>query len=202
MTIQILLDIAGRGTACRARTRMGGLFFGIVLVIAMILSNTSVVAATVQANAKSVSGKVEFSQPGSAKFEPLKTGQTLAIGSNIKTGADGVAILLTVPGAAVRVGPNSQLTLTELDFEKAGEKIIKRKAALDLKTGTVSALIEHNSPDTTDFRIKTPQGIAAARGTFYGVTVEDGKAHVAVQEGKVGIQANKPADSKEAEKSK
>ena len=96
----------------------------------------------------------------------------------------------------MRVGPDTQMTINELDFEKAGEKVIKRKALLDLKTGTVSALIENNTPDATDFKIKTPQGIAAARGTFYGVTVVDGKSHVAVEEGKVGIQVVKPEEKK------
>jgi hypothetical protein len=154
-------------------------------------------AAPIEGNTKSVSGKVEFAAPGATAFKALKAGQALPVGSTIKTGPDGVAIILTVPGAAIRVGPDSQLIIQELDFEKGGAKQMKRKATLDLKTGTVSALIEGNMPETTDFRIKTPQGIAAARGTFYGVTVVDGKAHVAVQEGKVGIQSLKEAKSSE-----
>jgi hypothetical protein len=172
---------------------MRNFFFSILF---LIFSITTVRAAVVQGSTKSVSGKVEFSAPGAKTFQPLKTGQTLPIGSTIKTGADGVAIILTVPGAAVRIGPDSNLTISEMDFEKKGEKVVKRKALLDLKTGTVSALIEHNTPEATDFKIKTPQGIAAARGTFYGVTVTDGKTHVAVQEGKVGIQELKEASQK------
>jgi hypothetical protein len=163
----------------------------ILLSIIFYLSISPTYATPVQANAKSVSGKVEFSAPGSNKFEALKVGQTISVGSTIKTGPDGVAIILTMPGAAVRVGPDSQFSINEMDFEKSGGKVMKRKATLDLKTGTLSALIENNTPDATDFKIKTPQGIAAARGTFYGVTVVDGKSHVAVQEGKVGIQTLK-----------
>jgi hypothetical protein len=36
--------------------------------------------------------------------------------------------------------------------------------------------------------VKTPQGVAAARGTFYGVTVKDGQTYVAVKHGKVGVE--------------
>jgi hypothetical protein len=169
------------GMVCRASTWIIVLAWNL-----MVLS--SIQAAKVDGTAKSVSGKVEFTAPGSTQFSPLKVGQILPVGSVIKTAADGVAIIVTVPGAAVRIGPDSTLAITEMDFEKTGEKITKRKATLDLKSGTLSALIEHNTPDATDFKIKTPQGIAAARGTFYGVTVVDGKTHVAVQEGKVGIK--------------
>jgi hypothetical protein len=195
-------DISSVAICCNViPNRARNLFLLIVSII--IFTRFEGFAATVEATVKSLSGKVEFSAPGASKFESLKNGQTLSVGSTIKTGSDGVALLLTVPGAAVRIGPDSQMTLKEMDFEKSGEKITKRKALLDVKTGTVSALIEHNTPDVTDFRIKTPQGIAAARGTFYGVTVEDGKSHVAVQEGKVGIQIFKPdSDSTGSESAK
>ena len=46
--------------------------------------------------------------------------------------------------------------------------------------------------------MKTPQGSAAARGTFYGVTVKNGQTFYKVQEGKVGIAANIEPDKKKA----
>jgi len=145
-------------------------------------------AAPVKAVVKSVSGKVECSAPGSNQYKPLSNGQELAMGTTIRTGANGVALVLTVPGAAIRVESKSEIVLNELEFEKAGGKIVKRKAALDLKSGTISALIEKNDPETTNFTIKTPQGVAAARGTFFAVSVDEGKSLIAVKEGKVGLQ--------------
>ena len=41
----------------------------------------------------------------------------------------------------------------------------------------------------TDFKIQTPQGVAAARGTFYAVSVVHGKTFVSVDPGKVGLMA-------------
>jgi hypothetical protein len=38
-----------------------------------------------------------------------------------------------------------------------------------------------------DFKIKTPSGVAAARGTFYSVVVEKGKGFVQTESGEVQI---------------
>ncbi|MBI4026853.1 MAG: FecR domain-containing protein [Verrucomicrobia bacterium] len=145
---------------------------------------------------KSVSGTVEYALPGETGFKPLKADQTLPMGTTVQTGKSGRAVIVTLPGAAIRMEGSSKVVLSELDFEKSGEKVTSRKAMIDLQSGTVSALISKNDPQTTDFRIKTPQGVAAARGTFYAVTVEGDKAHVAVKEGKVGIQKVEAAQAK------
>ena len=60
-----------------------------------------------------------------------------------------------------------------------------------LSSGTISALLDHRDPEATDFKIETPQGSAAARGTFYGVSVVDDQTFVSVKEGKVGVSETK-----------
>jgi len=85
-----------------------------------------------------------------------------------------------------------------MEFEKQGEEVKTRKARVNLTSGTVSALLDKRNPKATDFRIETPQGSAAARGTFYGVSVTDGQTFVSVKEGKVGV-AEKPKDEPKAE---
>ena len=151
-------------------------------------------AAPIEAKVKSVSGKVEFALAGSTEFSPLAAGQKLAAGSTVRTGEDGTAILVTLPGAAIRLEKQTQLILSEMDLtktkdEKTGKEAPRKKAFIELKSGTVSALI-HNKVEfeSTDFKIKTPQGVAAARGTFFGVTVEEGKTFLAVKEGTVGVR--------------
>lgn len=163
----------------------------IALIICALVSVgvwNEALGSPIEAVVKSISGNVEFSTSGSSTFQALKVGQKLAMGSTIRTGTDGTLTVLTVPGAAIKLGPKSELVLNELEFAKTGDTVTSRKATLDLKSGTVSALIQNNEPKVTDFKIKTPQGIAAARGTFFAVTVEDGESHVAVKEGKVGLQ--------------
>ena len=60
---------------------------------------------------------------------------------------------------------------------------------MQLTTGVVSALIDPSTPKITDFQVQTPEGAAAARGTFYAVLVYHGKTYVGVKEGKVAVKA-------------
>jgi hypothetical protein len=134
------------------------------------------------ARISSVSGQVSYAASEGADFKPLKAGAEIPTGSRIKTGKDGTAVVIVVSGAAMQVGENSDLTIEEMRSTEA-----KRKALVSLKSGTVSALIDPKRSKQTDFKIQTPQGVAAARGTFYGVTVKKGKTYVGVKKGKVGV---------------
>ena len=155
-----------------SRFTIHGKFLWMVVAVVFAMGTAPGRTEVVEAVAKSVAGKVQWAKPGSANFEPLKAGEHLPVGSTIRTGADGVATVLTVPGAAIRVESGSELVLSELEFAKAEQKTTKRRAKLDLKSGTVSALIQNNEPEVTSFEVKTPHGVAAARGTFYGVSVD------------------------------
>jgi hypothetical protein len=148
-------------------------------------------AAEIHATVFSVAGTVEGSPPGSSSFNPLHKGDHLAIGSTVRTGDDGVAVLVTTPGSAVQVGNDSEVKLSELEFNRSGGAVSQREAHLQLTSGVVSALIDPRTPKITDFEIQTPQGVAAARGTFYAVLVYEGKTYVGVKEGKVAASSTK-----------
>jgi hypothetical protein len=154
-----------------------------------LLSTAGVQAATVSAQVFSVAGTVEFAGPGSSSYAPLKKGQTLAIGSTVRTGDDGVAVLVTTPGSAIQVGNSSIVKINKLAFAKSGSSVTERTASLQLTSGVVSALIDPSTPKITDFQVQTPEGAAAARGTFYAVLVYHGKTYVGVKEGKVAVKS-------------
>jgi len=155
----------------------------------LLLPAATLQAATVTAKVFSVAGTVEFAGPGSSSYAPLKKGQTLAIGSTIRTGDDGVAVLVTTPGSAIQLGNGSILKINQLAFAKSGGAVTQRTAVLQLTSGVVSALIDPSTPKITDFQVQTPEGAAAARGTFYAVLVYHGKTYVGVKEGKVAVKA-------------
>jgi hypothetical protein len=164
----------------------------VLFFLALFVFSAAVVqAASINAWVYSVSGTAEFAGPGSASYAPLKKGQTLVIGSTIRTGDNGTAVLVTTPGSAIQVGNSSVIRLNALAFARAGNAITQRQAVVQLTTGIVSALIDPSTPNITDFRIQTPQGAAAARGTFYAVLVYNGKTYVGVKEGKVAASASK-----------
>jgi len=135
-----------------------------------------------KARVSAVSGRVTYSDPHSTEFVPLTAGAEIPIGSRIQTGRDGTAVVVVVSGAAMQISENSDVTIASMSSSPE-----KRKALVSLKSGTVSALIDPKRSKQTDFKIQTPQGVAAARGTFYGVTVRNGKTFVGVKKGKVGV---------------
>jgi hypothetical protein len=147
-------------------------------------------AEPVKAKVESVHGTVEFAPPGSSSYSPLKQGQELEVGSTIRTGSDGTADIMTTPGSAIQLGNDSNLRLNALAFAKSGSTVTQREAHLQLSSGVVSALIDPSTPKITDFQVQTPEGAAAARGTFYAVMVAHGKTFVSVEQGKVGATAD------------
>ena len=159
------------------------------MIAFMLLSAVSLRAASVDALVFSVSGTVDFAGPGSSSYAPLKKGQTLSIGSTVRTGDDGIAVLRTTTGSAIQLGNSSTMKINKLAFTQSGGAVTERTAVLELQTGVVSALIDPSTPKITDFQVQTPEGAAAARGTFYAVLVYHGKTYVGVKEGKVAVKA-------------
>ena len=156
----------------------------------LVLGVGALRAEPVKAVVDTVEGSVEFAPPGSASFAPLRKGQQLAVGSSIRTGTNGQADIITTPGSAIHLGPNSNLRINALAFAQSGGAVTQRQAHLQLDSGVVSALIDPSTPKVTDFQVQTPEGSAAARGTFYAVVVSHGKTYVSVDRGKVGAVAN------------
>jgi hypothetical protein len=163
----------------------------IVSLLALaLLPVAGAAAATVDAHVFSVSGTVEFAGPGSSHYAPLQKGANLAVGSTIRTGDDGIAVLVTTRGSAIQIGNSSILKINKLAFAQSGSSVTERTANLTLTSGVVSALIDKSTPKITDFQVQTPEGAAAARGTFYAVLVYEGKTYVGVKEGKVAVHAS------------
>lgn len=117
---------------------------------------------------------------------PVKAGQTVAVGSKVTTGPGARAVIVMTPRSAVRVSENSEVLIAEVDETAKPEKVL-----LDLKSGSLGALLKTTPNSPMDFKIKTPSGVAAARGTFFSVAVKDGKGFAQVKEGVVQIL---PAD--------
>ena len=132
------------------------------------------------ATAYEVSGEVTFLRPGDQNVYVLERGFELPVGSRIVTGADGVAVMKLTTGTAVRIAENTEVILMDVQEHQR-----KQKVRLKLNRGTLGSLLDPNRKNETDFRIQTAQGSAAARGTFYAVTVANGNTYVKVDEGVV-----------------
>ncbi|MEM1296399.1 MAG: FecR family protein, partial [Verrucomicrobiota bacterium] len=129
-----------------------------------------------------LTGKLTMIPEGGGAEQELKIGDSVSVGSTLKTGPDSTAIIRLSKDSAINMVEN-----TETIIEVVEESDTTPKVHLDLKSGTMSALIKPVAKGKMDFRIKTPSGVAAARGTFYSVAVEDGRGYVNVKDGEVKV---------------
>jgi len=131
-------------------------------------------------------GEVKVTPPGGAAAA-LAAGDLVAVGSTITTGAGARVVIVMTAKSAIRIGANSSVVIAEIV-----ETATPPKVTLDVKNGSLGALLKPGAGAEMDFKIKTPSGIAAARGTYYAVVVENGKGYAQVKEGKVEILPNQP----------
>ena len=159
-----------------------------LVAIAMLALAGKVLAAESAGTVSVAVGKVTMIPMGGNAEAELKVGDAVPVGSTVKTGAASRAVIKTTKQSAIRIAENSQAVFTELVDSDTAPKVL-----VDLKAGSLGALIQPQAQATMDFKVKTPSGIAAARGTMYAVAVEDGKGFVKVEHGKVDVT---PSDVK------
>lgn len=100
---------------------------------------------------------------------PLKEADILLQGATITTGAGSYVDLdMGVNGNALRVEADSSLTLTKLDFTRAGEVIVNTE--LEVKKGSAVANVVNKLSKASKYEIKTPAGVAGIRGTALRAT--------------------------------
>lgn len=127
---------------------------------------------------------------------PVKKGDKLAVGTTIRTGADSRAVVVITPRSAIRISENSEVVIESIDEEEESET---KRVLIDLKDGSLGALLKPDASAELDFKVRTPSGVAAARGTFYAVVVKDGKGYAQVKEGKVELIPNREGEEEEAQ---
>jgi hypothetical protein len=162
-------------------------FLVILLSLSWVPAEVSAQNAAAQSGKVTVSvGDVKVTPPGGAA-KALAAGEIVAVGSTVTTGPGARAVIVMTPRSAIRVGENSNVVI-----EEVAEAATPPKVTVDVKSGSLGALLKPGAGAEMDFKIKTPSGIAAARGTYYAVVVENGKGFAQVKEGKVEIIPNKP----------
>jgi len=134
---------------------------------------------------KSVTGTAEYILPGSSAYQPLKEGKILSEGSKIRTGRNGLVFVSVIPGVAMRVSGETELTVAQAS--SSDQSKVPDQATIQLNQGAIHALIEKIKQAQPDFKVETPQGMASARGTFFGVYIEKDGTYVGVKEGRVKI---------------
>lgn len=161
------------------------------LFIAVIASATALCLPAAETTSPAVVLKVTGSPMVSIDNQtpsPIKAGDKLPQGATITTGPAAEVEFKALEGSATTIKPDSTATLSKLSLTTQGGTITKQTALIDLTAGSVVSRLDHSKKAINDYSIRTPRGIAAARGTIYIVTVtNDGRTIVTVTQGSVEI---------------
>ena len=162
-----------------AFVKLGGISFLTLFFL------TSLQAAPESGTVTVAVGEVSAVGEEGADPTPVEKGDKVAVGTTIKTGDDSRAVVVITPRSAIRISANSEVVIETVDEEASPKDVL-----IDLKQGSLGALLKPNAAGELDFKVRTPSGVAAARGTFYSVAVKDGKGYAQVKEGRVEIIPN------------
>jgi hypothetical protein len=114
--------------------------------------------------------------------QPLPPGRALTEGAEIVTGADGHVVLHLIDGTVLRLRPDSRLRLS--DSRRVPRTPVTRAGAR-LDAGRVE--VEKTRGGQPGFRIDTPQGVLAVRGTEFRVAATVDRTRGEVLAGSVTV---------------
>lgn len=111
-------------------------------------------------------------------------GQSLSVGSTIGTEASSFCDVALDPANSFRVRESSTVKVNALwDESKKPDGSVVKKVTLDLTRGGLASKLD-KLPPGTEYVVRTPIAVAAARGTFFGIDI--GIAKVGVDSGPGG----------------
>ncbi|MEM6886275.1 MAG: FecR domain-containing protein, partial [Verrucomicrobiota bacterium] len=131
-------------------------------------------AAPQSMHVSAVSGSAFVMRPGELDSVPLNPGDDVPVGSYVFTQGDGEVTLNPVKGVATRITADSTVRVNALERRIN----VRPKVEFELKEGSILSALGPEDARKIDYRIKTTQGIVAARGTVIGTTAQNGQTGV------------------------
>ncbi|HEY0864846.1 MAG TPA: FecR domain-containing protein [Lacunisphaera sp.] len=139
---------------------------------------------TTEATVARVTGSATVTLPDGST-QPLTAGMKVAQGSIITTGADGDLYLESHAGYVTSIKKDSVVEVNEISVTSAGGKVTEERTLLDLKSGNLVANLDPKKKSVNNYQVRTPKGVAAARGTTFTVNFRGGVYTIAVVNGQV-----------------
>jgi len=122
----------------------------------------------------SVSGSVRAMRPGDSTSSEIQSGETLPQGTFIFSQSTGSATFTAGSSIVTRITPNSSIRLLEAEVRPG----LTPRVEYELKEGSILSALGSESSGEIDYKIRTPQGVVAARGTVFGTTARNNQTGV------------------------
>ncbi|MSU48984.1 MAG: hypothetical protein EXS37_07855 [Opitutus sp.] len=159
-------------------------------VAAALLAMTGARAAETATKAlvlKIIGSSAQVLLPGASAATVLAEGAQLPEGATIITGAGTEVYLKPFEGAVSTIKENSTVGLEKLSVESSGGTVSQQTATLDLKSGNIVSSLDPAKKKINNYGVRTPKGVAAARGTTYTVSLDGGTYTIVTGTGTVTI---------------
>jgi hypothetical protein len=114
----------------------------------------------------------------------LGQGDVIPVGALVEVPAAAKLFMKTFEGTITTAQGGSVFMVEAVEVTAAG----KEKTLVDLKSGDLVAVLDPNKRDVNDYGVRTPKGVAAARGTNFTVTVGGQNVTMSVNGGAVEFQ--------------
>lgn len=124
---------------------------------------------------------------------PVAVGQPLAEGAELDTGADGHVTVRLVDGTLLRLRGGGRLRIEESRRLPAVDQV---RSGVRLDQGRVEVQAQPARGGQPGFRIQTPQGVLAVRGTEFRVAVEPARTSGEVLAGVVAVSGREAAEQR------
>jgi hypothetical protein len=156
---------------------------------------TALVGLAASAFAQSTATEATVARVTGTVTATLADGSTVAVtegtklpqGATITTGDKSEAYLVSHGDTTSKISENSVVEIAELSTTSAGGKVTEQKATLDLKSGNLVAKLNPAKKSVNQYSVRTPKGVAAARGTVFTVSYKGGTYTIAVVNGVVTV---------------
>ena len=126
-----------------------------------------------EATVLKVTGSVQVQLPGQSSPVALNVGDKIPQGATIITGAGAEAYIQPVTGTVATVQENSTVEVEKLTQTMEGGQMVRANTLLNLKSGNLVSTLDPAKRSLNNYGVRTPKGVAAARGTSYSVTVSN-----------------------------
>lgn len=123
----------------------------------------------------------------------VAAGQSLAEGAEVDTGADGHVTVRLVDGTLLRLRSSGRLRIDESRRVPAADSV---RAGVRLEQGRVEVQAQPARGGQPGFRIQTPQGVLAVRGTEFRVAADSVRTTGEVLEGVVAVAGRAAAEQR------
>ncbi|MFA6961854.1 MAG: FecR domain-containing protein [Opitutaceae bacterium] len=152
---------------------MKKLFYSLLTAAFVSVAAVCVQAAEVTSDAVvvNVSGSAKALLPGKPDAMAIKAGDKLPQGTVITTEDASEVTVQVFTGTSATIKGGTTVGLEKLSLSSDNGILTKQSAMLDLKVGSVLSKLDPKKKSVNDYSVRTPKGVAAARGTIFQVDV-------------------------------